>query len=374
MPLVLLLFEYPTLNGGERSILTTVDNVRGAGFDVQAIAPPTGPLVVALRRKNVRHWPLSFAAGARRRDLRDIREDLADAVTRIQPDLLHANSLSMARIAGPIARQFEVKSIGHLRDIVGTSQAAVNDLNCHDRLLAVSNATREFHISGGVEPAKLFTLYNGVNLVEFQPRKPTRFLHQELGIPDDNMLIGAFGQISLRKGFDVFLKSAEIVAAADTDVNFLVVGERYSQKDESRQFEAGLHEFSQRPALSGRIHFLGFRDDVRAIMPELTMLIHPARQEPLGRVLLEAAACGIPIVATDVGGTREILGTSTSAGRLVAADDVQALTNAICELLDSSVERKRLGSLARAQAEVQFDHRKSADALIRHYRTVAEIG
>ncbi|MFP6658779.1 MAG: glycosyltransferase family 4 protein, partial [Pirellulales bacterium] len=212
MPLVLLLFEYPTLSGGERSILTTLEIVRTAGFEIQAIAPPSGPLPNVLQRKNVLHWPLKFATDGRRRDLNQIREDLRDLIARIRPDLIHANSLSTARICGPVAAELKISSIGHLRDIIRISQAAIDDLNRHHRLLAVSNATRDFHVSAGLDPAKAFTLYNGIDLDLFRPRTPTGFLHRELRIPTDRPLIGAIGQIGLRKGFDLFLGAAKLVS------------------------------------------------------------------------------------------------------------------------------------------------------------------
>ena len=96
-----------------------------------------------------------------------------------------------------------------------------------------------------------------------------------------------------------------LVAGDDLPFAWLIIGQRFSEKEESRQFEAGLHQAGAGP-LAGRIHFLGVRDDIPEILNELTLLVHPARQEPLGRVLLEAAAAGVAVVATDVGGTREI--------------------------------------------------------------------
>ncbi|MFP6694705.1 MAG: glycosyltransferase family 4 protein [Pirellulales bacterium] len=374
MPLVLLLFEYPTLSGGERSILTTLEIVRTAGFEIQAIAPPSGPLPNVLQRKNVLHWPLKFATDGRRRDLNQIREDLHDLIARIRPDLIHANSLSTARICGPVAAELKISSIGHLRDIIRISRAAIDDLNRHHRLLAVSNATRDFHVSAGLDPAKVFTLYNGIDLDEFRPRTPTGFLHRELHIPTDRPLIGAIGQIGLRKGFDLFLKAAELVSKASPDAHFVIAGERFSQKDENRQFESDLDAISRCHLLRGRVHFLGFRDDIARIVPEFTMLVHPARQEPLGRVLLEAAACGISVVATDVGGTGEILGEHTPAARIVDAEDATALATAVGDLLETPSERRRLGELARRRVETRFDRCKSADNLISHYRTVLDAG
>ena len=113
---------------------------------------------------------------------------------------------------------------------------------------------------------------------------------------------------------------------------WLVIGQRFSGKAESRQFEDRLHQAAAGP-LAGKVHFLGVRDDVPRILNELTLLVHPARQEPLSRVLLEAAAAGLAIVATDVGGTREIFPPESEVACLVPPDDVQAMSAAIGRLL-----------------------------------------
>ncbi len=374
MPHLLLLFEYPSVNGGERSILTTLDEVRRAGFDVEAVAPPRGPLVGELGRRGVPHRPLQFTDGDRRRPLDELRHDLRAVIASADPELVHANSLSMARISGPVARQLGVPSIGHLRDIINVSARAIADLNQHTRLLAVSEATRQFHVAAGLDRDKTFTLYNGIDVEKFAPGEPTGFLHRELKLPPTATLIGAVGQIGLRKGFDVLLETATRLDLKRHNVHLLIVGQRYSQKTESRDFESRLHSLSQRGALRGRVHFLGRREDVAQILRELTLLVHPARQEPLGRVLLEAAACGLPIVATNVGGTIEIFGRRPPTARLVAANDAAVLADAIRELLDNADQRHRLGITARRRVQTRFDHRDAARQLISPYRELIARG
>jgi glycosyltransferase involved in cell wall biosynthesis len=99
----------------------------------------------------------------------------------------------------------------------------------------------------------------------------------------------------------------------------------------------------------------------------LTLLVHPARQEPLGRVLLEAAAAGRAIVATDVGGTREIFPPESDAACLVPPDDVVAMARAIEELLHDPARRLRLGANARTRIESHFTVELAIAGLLRHY-------
>jgi glycosyltransferase involved in cell wall biosynthesis len=306
---------------------------------------------------------------------------------RRRPDLLHANSLSMGRLSGPVAAELGVPSLAHLRDIIRLSRQAVADLNCHRRLLAVSAATRAYHVAAGLDAAKTFVLHNGVDLNAFRPRPATGYLHCKLGLPPEIPLIGTIGQIGLRKGQDVLLRAAGLLADRLPQVHYVLVGERFSDKAESRQFEANLHvgQVSNLPVdvgqvanlpiderqvgnlLQGRLHFLGFRNDVDRLLNELTLLVHPARQEPLGRVLLEAAASGVAVVATDVGGTREIFPPEAQAAFLVPPDDPDALATAIAELMLDSNLRRQLATAARRRAETAFDIRQAAAGLIEHY-------
>jgi glycosyltransferase involved in cell wall biosynthesis len=268
-----------------------------------------------------------------------------------------------------VVAELSLPSLSHLRDIVTLSRQAITDLNCHGRLLAVSKATRQFHIAQGLAGEKTFVLYNGIDLEQFRPRPPTGYLHEQLGLAGEVPLIGTIGQISLRKGHDV-LAAALSQLAMKKPYAWLVIGQRSSAKEESRQFEDQLRQAAA-GSLAGRLHFLGQRDDVARILNELTLLVHPARQEPLGRVLLEAAAAGLAVVAADVGGTREIFPPQCEAACLVPPDDVQAMSAAIGKLLENVAQRQRLAENARRRVKDAFDRERAADGLLKHYAELA---
>jgi glycosyltransferase involved in cell wall biosynthesis len=387
MPRVLLLCEYATLNGGERSMLATLEGIAAAGFEPLVAAPPRGPLAEVLRQRGVEHlpWQVWDAAGVRLPQ-GQLRENLAELLARVRPGLLHANSLSMGRLSGPVAAVLGLPSIAHLRDIIRLSDRAIGDLQEHKRLLAVSGAVRDYYVrsvarplrgrgcgsrsdpptlGAGIAPGKLHVLYNGVDLEEFSPRPATGYLQRDLGIPEGVPLAGTIGQIGLRKGQDVLARAALMLADKLPELHWLIVGERHSEKGESRQFEAELHRAAE--GLSGRLHFPGYRSDVPQLLRELTILVHPARQEPLGRVLLEAAASGVATVATDVGGTREVFPPDADAAVLVPPDDPQAIAGAVRRLVEDPGQRVRIARAARRRAEEAFDVRQTVGGLVGHY-------
>ena len=369
---ILFVCEYPTLNGGERSMLATLEGARQDGFSLTVAAPPEGPLAESLRAMNVAMLPFHTRHADGQRGHQDqLRTDLA-AVLRHRPfDLLHANSLAMSRLSGPVARSLGLPSIGHLRDILRVSRQAIADLECHTRLLAVSQATRDYHVAAGLSADRTFVLHNGVDGDQFRPRSPTGFLHRELGLPPQAALIGAIGQIGLRKGHDVLVAAGAAIAERFPDAHFLIVGQRCSDKEESRRFEDSL-QAAAAGKLAGRLHLLGVRDDVAFILNELTLLVHPARQEPLGRVLLESAAAGAAVIATDVGGTREIFPPASRSARLVPADAPESLAAVIAELLADPQQRVALAAAARRRAEEAFSIERAVAGLLRHYHAVLD--
>ena len=367
-PRLLLLCEYPTLNGGEQSMLSTLPAVAAAGFAVTVACPSAGPLAEHLRQLGIDQIALEMrSADGERYSQEECRERLQKSLVEQRPDLIHANSLSTARLSGPVAANLGLPSVGHLRDIVGLSRRAVGDLNCHRRLLAVSEATRAFHVDQGVDSERSQVLHNGVDLERFRPGSERSWLRDQLGVPQSTRLAVTIGQIGLRKGHDLLVDAAIRVSAGLLHVHWLVVGERFSEKEESRRFEQDLREAAAGP-LGGRMSLLGWRDDVEQILREADVLVHPARQEPLGRVLLEAAASGLPVVATDVGGTREVFPSDKNGAILVPAGDAAALADGIVRVLTDDVMRRAMQGAIRQRAEAAFDVRRAAAGLVRHYR------
>ncbi len=241
-------------------------------------------------------------------------------------------------------------------------------------LVAVSQATRDFHVEQGVDAANCVVLHNGVDLDEFRPRPPTYYLHRELHLAPRSRLLATIGQLGPRKGVDTVLAAAARLATGCPPVHWLVVGERTSTKRESVDFELRLHAMADAPPLAGHLHFLGRREDVPAILNECELLVHAARQEPLGRVLLEAASSGIATVATDVGGTREIFPTESDGALLVLSDEADVFAGAVGQLLRDDAFRQRVSYGVRRRAVQRFNIRRSADRLIELYRETIAAG
>ena len=328
-----------------------------------ALAPAGGRLGAALRERRLEHVELVLRDGRGKRLPREAAvAHLAGAVRRSAPDLLHGNSLSMGRLTGALAAGLSIPCSAHLRDIIRLSRAAVADLNRNDLLIAVSAATRAFHVGQGVDPRRVRAVYNGVDGDRFSPRAATGSLRRDLRLDDRCFLAGTIGQIGLRKGQDVLAEAAALLSRRMPEIHYLLVGERYSAKAESVALEQEILRRFHEAGIADHLHRLGYRHDVSRLLNEIDLLVHPARQEPLGRVLLEAAASGTPIVATRVGGTEEILHDGLSA-RLVHPGDPAALAEAIAELRDNPSLRTEFATFARAQVAARFTIGEAAERL-----------
>ena len=359
-PRVAVLFEYPTLLGGERSLLVAAEHLQDQ-FDFLAIAPPRGPLAAAVSAAGIPivASPL-FDGSGHRLSRPDALDCLTNLAAELDVDLLHGNSLAMGRLTGAVADRLNVPSTAHLRDIVRLSQAAVGNLNENAALMAVSAATRQYHVQQGVAAERCVVVHNGVDLVQFRPQVRNTVLRREWAVPDDAVLAVGVGQIGLRKGWDVLAAAAEHLTFLP-NLHLVIAGERHSIKQESRDFEAEVRRRLAH-ALPGRVRFVGYRSDIPALLAAADLLVHPARQEPFGRVLLEAAAAGKAIVATNVGGTAELLDDETSA-LLVPSGDATLLADALSRLINDAALRDQLGAAARLRVERDFGAALSAARL-----------
>ncbi len=374
---VLVFCEYGTINGGENSLFALLPQLQNHGWEFTFALPCPSPFSQRLQSIGVHVEPLELFVRRERKPLAEIRGELAKIIARVDHDLVHANSLNMSRMLGGVAAEFpKLPMIGHLRDIIKLNRTALSDLNQLDRIIAVSNATADFHVRAGLDRNRVHVLYNGVDLELFQPREKNYGLHDQLGVEYDSTIALSIGQIGLRKGWDTLLLAAEKLPLKSLNLHFVIAGERHSEKRESIEFEKRLHEQAKNKSLDGHVHFVGRLKDIHRAMNSADFLVHTARQEPLGRVLLESAAAGLPVIATNVGGTSEIFvepdREQESLASLVEKDCVDQLAGAISNMVTCGGKRNQIGQRLRSMAVRRFDARIAAFQLHQLYHSMIQ--
>ena len=378
---VLVLGEYGVLNGGERSFLAVAKHLIARGWRYVAAVPSDSPFENALQKIGIRNVGLTtHTADGTRLSQAELRDQIVGLVDVVQPCLLHANSLSMSRLVGPLS--VGVRSVGYLRDILKLSKKATADINQNDRVVAVSDATGQWHVEQGLDADRVVTVYNGVDSEVFCPlncaddaesasnaanEAGVDRLRQEFGFSPDDTVLLYVGQIGMRKGIcdlaDIFMHAAGQVAG----LKLLVVGERNSTKAEAIEYERDIHERLKASSVGQRVKWLGRREDVADLMRLADILVHPARQEPLGRVLLEASASALPIVTTAVGGSPEILSGPLLAENLFSVgDNVQIAERIVC-LSGAPELRYQIGQEQRQLAHQRFSIAQCCKSLSKVY-------
>lgn len=368
---IAILVEYPTVNGGENSILAALSYLLNrklpeAEFEFCVLGPSRGAMADQVSKLGIPITELNLFDDSGIRLPRDLAiPRLLDAIENSGVSLVHGNSLAMGRLLGAASREHtQLVATSHLRDIMKLSKAAVSDLNALRRVVAVSKATLQFHFGQGLDESVGAVIHNGIDAEQFAADVSSRLqIRDELKIPSDAPVLITVGQIGLRKGLDTLAQVAKKLSADHRGIHWLLAGERFSQKDESVEFEATvLREFAScEPAL--KLHRLGYREDIPELMQAADVLVHGARQEPLGRVLLEGAASGVPIVATDVGGTAEIL-TDGESALLAPPDSVSAIAEAVSRLLTDEGLRTQFASAAHRRICADFGIARSAGRLL----------
>ena len=367
---VLVFAEYGVRNGAENSWLTVARILKTRGWNFIVATPNTTPTEfssAAGQDFEIASFNLHDNSGTRKSQ-QEIRADISQTITEVKPDLIHCNSLSTARLVGPVSSQLTVPAAGHLRDILRLSKQAITDINWLDQIIAVSDATKDFHEGQGIDAQKCTTIHNGVDLKQFRPNQPVDDLRAELGLAPETLLLACIGQIGMRKGTDVVLHAFNELAKNSKRKLFLaIVGQRNSQKQEAIEYEQRLHNLVEQYQLQNCVRFLGRRSDVSTLLGSSHLLLHAARQEPLGRVLLEAAACGCPFVATDVGGTAEIVAGLESLELTCPVDDPETMATLAGRFLENEEFHAAVSRKLRSQAELFFDAQFSAAKIERIY-------
>jgi glycosyltransferase involved in cell wall biosynthesis len=287
-------------------------------------------------------------------------------------DLVHANS-QKAFIAAALAKLIGAPPVvWHLRDILTARhfsslnrRIAVTLANtCAANVLVNSHATGEAFVAAGGRKELVRLVYNGFALDAFGDLgqgKATE-IRAELGI-GDAPLVGVFSRLSYWKGQHVLLEAMRELPG----VHALLAGEALFGETE---YIAQLKALVSLPELASRIHWLGFRSDVPALMATCNIVVHTSTEpEPFGRVIVEGQLSRRPVVATAAGGAVELIQDGVT-GRLVPPGDAVALARTIRELLADPLAAEALAQRGCTHARATF----SLEALLVAFdRTLQEV-
>jgi glycosyltransferase involved in cell wall biosynthesis len=272
-------------------------------------------------------------------------------------DVVYANSqkaFAVAAFAGWIARR---PVVWHLRDLLTPEHFSASHRRLvtglarrfATRVVANSAATRDAFVAAGGPAEHVRVVYNGIDPAPFEAVDDgdAARLRAELGV-GDAPLVGVFSRLAEWKGQHHLLDALAGLPAAHA----LLVGDALFPGDEA--YATGLRERAAQPDLAGRVHFLGFRRDVPALMRACDVVAHTsAAPEPFGRVIVEGMLARRPVVATAAGGAVELVADGRT-GLLVPPGDARALRDALARLFGEPTLGARLAEAGAEEARRRF--------------------
>ena len=216
-----------------------------------------------------------------------------------------------------------------------------------DRIVCCSEASRREHTRLGYTSEKMVVIPNGFDLDLFRPNKEARLtVRQELGIPENALLIGLVARFDPLKDHRNFVKAAIMLHTTKPTAHFLLCGDRITWDN------AVLAQWIDAASLSGHFHLLGRRKDIPRLVAALDIATSSSFGEGFPNVLGEAMACGVPCAVTDVGDSALIV---RDTGRVVLPRDPTALAAAWHDLIEQGEDiRLRLGEAARRRIKENF--------------------
>lgn len=303
--------------------------------------------------------PFVLAAGAAGTMRRLVREgfdfDLIDA------HYYYPDGVAAALLARWLGKPLAISARGSDLNVIGAYPFARRLMTWAARRaqasIGVSSALVEILRGWGVPPQRLHVMRNGVDLQRFAPVEP-QCARRELGLEGSPLLLSVGNLVEL-KGHDLIIDALALLGDRHAGARLCIVGEG--------PMRSRLEALAGRKGVSERVHFTGRvpNEQLARWYSAADMLVLASRSEGWANVLLEAMACGTPVVATDVGGSREVV-ADPCAGRLVAQRDAPSLTQAIEQVLAARLDRRAV----RAYAE-RFGWHSTTEAQLSLFRRLA---
>ena len=313
---------------------------RAAGVGVRSLGPPPPPDLGMLAR-------VARRVGKTRRYVgiaRAAHYDVIDAWL-YPADVLAALLRPLTRTPVIVAGR---RNLGDFHPSFGPHDRAMSAIarRLTDAVVANSAAVAADTLAREhLDPAKLRIIRNGVEPIEPLSAEERAGRRSALGVADDELLIGCVANYRPVKRLDLLIDAFAALDMASSRLRLVLVGEGQIQADLQRQIDA--------LGLEGRIRLHGSVADPRPLYGAFDVVVQSSKSEGLPNALLEAAAAGLPIVATAAGGTGEIV-IDGRTGLLVPNDDLAALTSALHRVAADASLRATLGAAARGHVATTF--------------------
>ncbi len=349
---ILYLHNESIMGGAEISLLNLVNGLNKRLFMPHFACSREGPFIDELRKIDIFPDFVQFPAIKWPNPVRIFNtvRNLTRIIRKKQINLIHSNQ-PRSNLFGAIAAKIkDVPIVWHERCLERGRFDSDNIFSfLPDRIICNSGAVRERFTKWKGTDTRIRTIINGVDLKKFNPESNGSSIRTEFNIDKDEPVIGTIGRIDPEKGYECFLESARIVLQAFKNVRFLIVGGSFNNPS----LEESLHEMSKEKGIDKKTVFTGFRNDIPQILAVMDIVVLPSEIDACSRVLFESMAMSKPLVATNVGGTPEVVQDGIT-GLLVNPRDPSGMAGCIMKLLRNKYLAEQYGAAGRKRVEEMF--------------------
>jgi len=227
------------------------------------------------------------------------------------------------------------------------------------RIVAVSDELRQYMTSASFPAGRIRVIHNGIDTATPPSADDRRRARRTLGLDNDSFVIATVARLDPVKDLGTLVDAFAIVRRQAASARLVIIGDG-PERDR-------VTERVGRRDVAGSVHLTGYRSDVRALLPAADVYVSSSLTEGISLTILEAMASGVPIVATAVGGTPEILSDRTT-GVLVPTRDPDRLASAVLGLAADPARRASLAAAGRCRVETAFTIERMVDEYAQAYR------
>lgn len=367
-PLPITVFDLrdsPWVDGPGRTILDCAETLDPSRVRVVIGAFDGGGSNGTAYEQEARHRGLEVFRINERRSLDPgVLRQVIDLGRSVGADAIHSHDFRSDFFGLASARRLGVPLIATVHgwianDIKGRIRSGLDRLILRqaDHVISVSEETR-LRLGRWASRERCTVIPNAVRVERYQPRRGPGEFRTSLGVADDELLIANIGRLSPEKGQAAFLAAARDIVQQHRKTRFVLLGLGPDQEE--------LERFVAQSGLGMHVIFAGYRSDMGVIYNELDLVAQSSLTEGMPNVVIEALLMEVPVIATDVGGTREVL-RHCQTGMLIAPGEHLALVAAIEEFVANRQKFVEMAREGRKDMLLRFDHARRVGRLAEVY-------
>jgi L-malate glycosyltransferase len=352
-----------TWRGGQNQVLVTAMGLRALGHRTMVVAHSEG----VLKERAAEGLDVISLAPRSEMDL-GAAWRLARVLKQLKPDIIHAHdphAVAMSALALSMSTQPTKPPLVasrrvdfHIRGNT-LSRWKYRQVDC---FICASEAIRKILVADGIQVERTVTVHEGIDVEHVRAAPPAK-PHEEFWLPHEAPIVGNVAALAPHKGQRYLIDAAALVLRHVPDARFIVAGEGELRLQLERQIKE--HR------LEKHVFLAGFRPDVLSLHKSFDIFVLSSTTEGLGTSLLDAMACGKPIVATTAGGIPEVVEDGVT-GLLVPPRDADSLAQAIVVFLKDAKKRAKFGAAGLARVRERFSAERMVQDTLRVYQRVAQ--